>query len=214
MGGGKEEKITQVKPAPLPPRPTATQLAQESLEAFRTIQPQIQDIIPGGAGLSQALIQQLTQGLQTPQFISPEEQAATEAIRGRETARVQRGIQTSANLGGGLFGGRREQREDVALQQLAEAFSQQDIQQRLQRQQMLFGAAAPFAQQQQQLPFQFLPSPGGIQQDILQRALAEQPQTFFQPGVEPPSFGEQALGFGFGSAGLAKLFGFDLPKVV
>ena len=191
MGGGKKEaEVTRVTPAPLAPRPTATQIGQEQLAGFQAIQPQLEGLFPGAAGLSEALIQQLTQGLQTPQFISPEEQQATEAIRGRQREATQRAIQTSANLGGGLFGGRREQREDVALTQLAQQFAQQDVQQRLQRQQMLFGAATPLALQQQQLPFQFLPTTGGTQQDILQRALAEQPQTFVSPGEQ-----KQRLGF-------------------
>lgn len=76
---------------------------------------------------AQLLSSQASQRLQSPQGYTPEQQAAVEAIRQRQRDQVLQNIRESANLGGTLYGGRRELREDRALNELAQGYAAQDI---------------------------------------------------------------------------------------
>jgi len=115
--------------------------------------------------LLQALGQQAQAGL-TPTGISPEQQSAIDAIRGRQVGRTQEAIRTQANLGGGLFGGRAGRREQEAVTQMGQGFAQEDVNRLLaQRQQALASAGGAVSLQQ------------GAQQNALMNALAQQQQT-------------------------------------
>jgi len=60
------------------------------------------------------LLQNILGNLISPTGQDAEQQASVEAIRQRESDRLRRGVQQSSNLGGGLFGGRRQAREDTS----------------------------------------------------------------------------------------------------
>jgi len=149
MGGSK----TVVAPPPTPPPIDIGKTAQETLEAqistapaaaesaFNILQnPQFglgpttqlfedtrQDVFPQEQAVREQLLQTILGNLISPTGATPEQDAATEAIRSRESGRLSRNIQQSANLGGGLFGGRRQQREDTAQRELGQAFASEDI---------------------------------------------------------------------------------------
>ena len=84
-GGGKEEKITEVKPSAPPPQPTAGETAMGQFQAFQAIQPQLEQMFPQQTGLQKAFLDQLQQALTSPQYMTPEEQTAQEAIRQRQS---------------------------------------------------------------------------------------------------------------------------------
>ncbi|GAG12839.1 unnamed protein product, partial [marine sediment metagenome] len=140
------------------------------------------ELYPEQYALYQAFLPQLMRQLQDPQFRTSEEEAAVEAIRGRETERMQRGIRGAYNIGGGLYSGRRELAETRGLTELGQAFSAQDIGQRMQQQQTLYGAISPYAQQVPQMAQQGVVSPESIYQSYVSRMMSQQPQVFYQPG--------------------------------
>lgn len=86
-----------------------------------------QQVFPGEQNIRGALESNILSNLLSPTGLSSEQQSAQEAIRNKQAADLQRAIQTSANLGGGLFGGRRELREDKALTDLYNQYSVEDI---------------------------------------------------------------------------------------
>ena len=86
--------------------------------------------------------QQASQRLQSPLGYSPQEQAALDAIRGRQREQLTEDIRTRANLGGGLFGGRAAGREEQAQTELGQSFAQQDMARMLAGQQQAWGQAA------------------------------------------------------------------------
>jgi len=185
-GGGSEPTQPTVIPAPAPPnyQQTAGDVAQSQLTynpqlAAQNVQlqgqygPQVAqqqyDLAAQYGPMYRALIEQqfpqigmlsnqVSQGLASPGSLTVEQQAAQDAIRQRAYDASSRGIQQSANLGGTLFGGNRELREDRARNELAQGFATQDIQlQQQQRQQnmselaMLFQLAFPNVQQPGQI---------------------------------------------------------------
>lgn len=185
--GGKKEKTTIVQP-PAPPQieRSPEQIQQEISAAMRGAAGTSRELYPEQHGLYQTFMQQLQGQLQQPQFMSAEEQAAQEAIRGREQDRLRQGILTAANIGGGLYGGRTERRVDRGMGELSQAYAQQDIANRMARQQMLYGAVSPFAGQYPQMSQQGVVSPESLQNVYAQRMMAQQPQVFFQPAQPSP----------------------------
>ena len=197
-GGGSDPQPPQVFPAPQPPDvgETAGDVAQVRLQYDPLLARQQaslqQELAPGQAQLQtdifaqqspllKSLIMQLFpslgtlegqvgQQLSSPTGLTPQQQAAQDAIRQRAYDASSRGIQQSANLGGTLFGGNRELREDRARNELAQGFATQDIQlQQQQRQQAMSELATllqlAFPQVQQ-------PNvPGGNQLGLSQDAL-------------------------------------------
>jgi len=104
------------------------------------------------------LSNQVSQRLASPGSLTVEQQAAQDAIRGRAFEQSERGIRQSANVGGTLYGGQRELREDRARNELAQGFATQDIQlQQQQRQQAMSELATLF-----QLAFPNVQQPGQI----------------------------------------------------
>lgn len=71
--------------------------------------------------------QQVNQRLASPGGYSPQQQQSIDAIRNREQDRGLRGIREGANLGGTLYGGRRQQMESDYLTQQGQAYTAQDI---------------------------------------------------------------------------------------
>lgn len=201
-GGGKKETITTVTP-PAPPEieRTPAQIQQETAAAMRGAFETGRELYPEQYALYEAFIPQLMQQLQAPTFRTPEQEAAVEAIRGRETERMQRGIRTAYGLGGGLYGGRRELAERRGLTELGQAFSAQDIGQRMQQQQMLYGQISPFAGAVPQMGQQGVVSPESIYGAYAQRAMAQQPETFYQQAQPSPWWG--LAGSALGAAGTA-----------
>ena len=122
------------------------QLAQQTQLAGQQQQAQ-QGLFPEQAALQQALQQNILGQIQSPTGITPEQQAAQEAIRARETQRLQESLRTRANLGGGLFGGRAAGTEERAVSQLGQSFAAEDID----RQERARSNALQFGQTQQQI---------------------------------------------------------------
>lgn len=159
------------------------------------------------------LAQQSLQRLQSPQGLTPEQQAAQGAIRQRAFQESERGIRSAANVGGTLYGGQRELREDRARNELAQAFATQDIgladQRRAQTLQELIAAGQVIFPQVQQPGVsqagvsQFgqgvTPSPDALLQAILSGQIVQQP--VYQPG-QPGSPGYfQSMVRGLGGQG-------------
>lgn len=230
MGGSKPQPA-QIIPAPPPPDVKKT--AQESLAAQLQYNPQLTaqaaqlqsqygpqfaqsqyDITAQYGPLYKALLGQLYPELNTlqgqvgqrlaaPSGYTPEQQAAVEAIRQRETNRGLRGIREGANLGGTLFGGHRQQAEADYLTQQGQAYSAQDIQfQNQQRQQAmqelvsLLQLSNPQVQQPNVPNYNQSAAPGG---DSLYNALVGQQGAltqFIPPTPSGPSwFGSFVKGY-------------------
>lgn len=102
-------------------------LVQQQLQLAGQMQTGQEGLFPQQAALQQALQQSILGQVQSPTGITGEQQSAQEAIRQRELDRLQRDVRTSANLGGGLFGGRAQRREDVGRQELGQRFAAEDI---------------------------------------------------------------------------------------
>ena len=166
--------------------PQAAELQQQLREQFS----------PTQAALTEAFAQQGLQRLQDPGGFgqTPEDTAAVEAIRQRQREQLQGQIRGRAQLGGGLFGGRAQGREEQALTELEQSFAAQDIQRRQQGAQQALQFAIPSIQQlfpqtqfpglpQLQQPVQqgVVPSPDVLLQAITQ-AQRPQFQAFAQPG--------------------------------
>src|SRR3990167_3395209 len=185
-GGGSDPQPAQIIPAPQAPnyQQTANEVAQSQLtnnpllarqnialqgELGPVSAQQSYDLSAKYGPLYRSLIEsqfpqigmlsnQVSQGLASPGSLTVDQQAAQDAIRQRAYDASAKGIRESANLGGTLFGGRRELREDRARNELAQGFATQDIQlQQQQRQQsmselaMLFQLAFPNVQQPRQI---------------------------------------------------------------
>ncbi len=168
--------------------------------------------------LQQALSQQAMAGL-TPTGLSPQQQAAIDAIRGRQMTEMERGIRGSAQMGGGLFGGRREQREDISRQQMGQQFAAEDVNRLLAQQQQAFQQAQTVYGTQEQARQQQLAQLSGaaaltpgLQQQAIQSGLGvagQQAQTqqqalqqlFSAAGLQP-GLTQQAMQTGMGVSGL------------
>lgn len=105
-----------------------------------------QQMYPQQTQLVEALSRQALQRMQSPYGYTPEEQSSIDAIRQRETQRLQQGVRERQNLGGTLYGGRGAQAEQEATSQLAQAFAQEDINRRLQGSQQALQYATPALQ--------------------------------------------------------------------
>ena len=92
---------------------------------------------------------QAIQQYQNPIGLTGQQQAAQDAIRQRAFQQSERGIRSAANVGGTLYGGQREYREDRARNELAQGFAVEDIdRQAQQRQQALAQLLAAQGMQQ------------------------------------------------------------------
>ena len=180
------------------------QLAQQQFDLQSQFAPQYRALIEQQFPQIATLSQQTQQGLANPSGLNNQQQAAQDAIRQRAYDASAKGVREAANVGGTLYGGRSQLREDRARNELAQGFATQDIQlqqqQRAQQMQELLSLfqLAGFNVQQPNVP-QFGQSvvPGG---DNLYNALVKNQGNF---GVIPgtpagPSFLSSVAG-GFGS---------------
>jgi len=154
-GGGGDPQPPQVIQAPPPPSvsDTAQQsyaaqlqynrpLAQNALDIQRDLGPQFAqqqyEMLAQQSPLYKSLLlqlnpalgtfeQQVGQRMASPTGYSPQQQEAIDATRNREQDRSLRGIREGANLGGTLYGGNRQRREQDYLTGQAQAYSMQDI---------------------------------------------------------------------------------------
>src|SRR3990167_13691 len=114
------------------------EMARQQQRLQRELYPQQSQIMEAGAtsaleqlqnpenALLQALVQQAQAGL-TPAGITPEQQAAQEAIRGRESERLSRGLRERSNLGGTLYSGKGRELESQGLQELSQRYAAEYI---------------------------------------------------------------------------------------
>ncbi len=166
IGGGQEAEAPQVIPAPQAPnyQQTADEVAQAQLKynpqlTAQNVQLQSQyapqlaqsqyDVTAKYTPLYRALLEQqfpqintlsgqVSDRLASPTSLTPEQQAAQDAVRQRAFQQSERGIRSSANVGGTLYGGQRQLREDRSRNELAQNFAVEDInRQAQQRQQAL-----------------------------------------------------------------------------
>jgi len=137
------------------------QMARQQQQLQQELFPQQSQILESGAtqalqqlqqpqsALLQALGLQAQAGL-TPSGYTPEQQSAVEAIRGRELQRTQQGLRERSNLGGTLYGGRGQELESRATQQLGQQFAAEDIDRMMMQRQAALSTASGVAGQQMQ----------------------------------------------------------------
>ncbi len=143
--------------------PQANQLQQQGLQQV------LQNLQQPQSQLQQALTQQAMSGL-TPTGLSPEQQMAIDAIRQRQVTEMERGIRGSAQMGGGLYGGRRELREDTSRQQLGQQFAMEDVDRLLANQQLAQQFGLQTAGQGQQAQQQSIQNAFAAQQQLMSQA--------------------------------------------
>ena len=146
MGGGKSSPPTVEKVDPvaqanaqvqaqLSSIPQAAQLnydvltnpeygAKAQTQLFENIR---SDVFPNETAVRNQLVGNVLTQLQSPTGISPEQQAAIDARRKLAQGEVQEQLRTRANLGGGLFGGRAQNTEQRAIQELQNQFVEEDV---------------------------------------------------------------------------------------
>ena len=109
----------------------APQMAQSQYDLQALLGPQYRqlyaDLFPNQVQGQDLLAQQSLQRLQSPQGLTPDQLSAQDAIRGRAREQMTRNVRSSANVGGTLYGGHRQAREDRALGELEQGFAAQDI---------------------------------------------------------------------------------------
>src|SRR3990167_3385032 len=109
--------------------PQYQQQAYQQQQQYGPMYKALQDqLYPQQAQNLQTLATQAGQRFASPQGLTPEQQAAQDAIRQRAYQESDRGVREAANVGGTLYGGRRELREDRARNELSQGFATQDIQ--------------------------------------------------------------------------------------
>ena len=197
-GGGEPERIETVTPPPVTP-PDPEEVARQQASAYNIVMQNLQQQFPQTFGLGEQRAGMISQQLGQPEFMTPEQQAAQEAIRGRETSRLQEAMRTRANLGGGLYGGRAAGTEERAVSQLGQAYAQQDIANRQQRMMGLLGLGGGI---DPSAIGQMAPGAGTIYGGQMQAAMAQQPQYFqFEAQKSPWKFGwsqEEGAQVGYG----------------
>jgi hypothetical protein len=193
----------------------APQMAQQNIELQQKYAPMLQalyqQMYPSQSGVIEAMAGRSLEQLASPTYQTPEQKAAELAGRQEQVSELQRAIQTSANLGGGLYGGRRELREERATSDLLRAFEEQDYNRRLQQQYAAMQQAVPLMQilypqvQQPQVPNMYqsaVPSADNIYNAYAQRAAAQQPEVFYNPAQQSPAWSMMGQ-IGGGIAGTA-----------
>lgn len=201
----------------------APQLAQSEFDTqakfgpmFRTMYEQM---FPSQTQGLETLSQQALQRFQSPQGLTPQQQAAQDFTRQRASDELSRNIRQQANLGGTLYGGHRQEQERRAQAELQNQFALSDIglqdQRRSQALQEFVASSQPFfpSIQQPSVPSYtqgVTPSPDALMQAIQSSYLVNPSQVF--PGTAGRSSGiAQGLGSAAGAAGMAKIMFMCLP---
>lgn len=86
-----------------------------------------QNVFPHETEVRNQLVQNILKQLISPTGLSPEQQAATDATRGKAQNNLTDALRTRANLGGGLYGGRSAKAEGQAVGDLQNQFATEDI---------------------------------------------------------------------------------------
>lgn len=222
MGGSKPQAPQYIQPPPpqitQAPAPNIAENSQQIAEARLKYDPLLaqseydiqaqygpmyralyEQIAPTQVRGQEMLAQQANQRLQSPQGLTPEQQFAQDAIRQRSRDELTRGIRESANVGGTLYGGRRQAREDRGLQELEQAFTSQDIQLQDARraqalQELIASSQVVFPQVQQ--PQGVVPTGDALLNAFMQGQIVQPAQ--YQPGNpgSPGYFQSWLRGFG------------------
>ena len=223
-GGSKSPSVSVVSPPP----PTVTQLpepdvakqAEQSYQAqlkYNPLLSQQQYETQSQYGpMYKALLgqlypelntyqQQVSQRIGSPTGYSPEQQSALDAIRQRQTDVGLRNIREGANLGGTLYGGRRQQAEADYLTQQGQAYTAQDIayqqQQQAANQQALITLLQLSNPQVQQFAQGVTPSPDALLNAYSQSIFAQPAAIGFGPSARSQNLGFLGnLAVGAGSA--------------
>jgi hypothetical protein len=195
------------------------QLAQNAFNVQSQLAPQYYNLASSLYPQIPQLSQQVSEKLTNPYAYSASEQTAIDALRAKQAQKLQESIQTSANLGGGLYGGRRELREDQALTDLGQQYAVEDVNRLLQnRQQALSELATLF-----QISFPNVQQPGipdyaqgiGGANNLYSALVQNQGNFGIIPGVQgTPGAGAglaQGIGTGVAAAGMVKAFVFCVP---
>jgi hypothetical protein len=171
---------------------------------------------PSQTALTEAFTQQAMQRLQNPYGETPEQSAAVEAIRQRETNRLSQAMRNRSNLGGNLYSGQGQQLESRALQELLQGYTSQDIARQQQGAQTALQYSVPVLQQlypqttypgqpQTQNPIgqSVTPDASSLYQALYQ---ASQPNYLYQQGSPSPLWGLAGSVAGGVGAGWANNF--------
>lgn len=105
-----------------------------------------QQAFPEEQRIREQTLANVFQQLLSPTGVTEQQQGAQDAIRGRQSDALSRNIQTSANVGGTLYGGRSRQREDRAQTELQQGFASEDIDRDTQSRLNALNAALPILQ--------------------------------------------------------------------
>lgn len=195
-------------------RQQAPRLAQSEFETQQQYGPMYralyEQLFPTQVRGQETLASQALQRLQSPQGLTPEQQASQDIIRNREQERFIRGIRTQANLGGTLYSGNRELQEREGLSELANQYALQDIGLEQQRraqtlQELIASSQVIFPQVQQpgvpqvgaaQFGQGVTPNPDALLQALLQGQIIQQP--VYRPGNpgSPGAFQSYLRGLG------------------
>ena len=101
---------------------------ESGIGAFTQLQEDVrQQVFGGEQAVREALQQQILQSLQSPTGLTPQQQAAQDAVRVRGITGAQRAQRTRANLGGNLFGGRAQAAEQGDINNLINQYMTEDI---------------------------------------------------------------------------------------
>lgn len=93
-------------------------------QAFEDVR---QQVFPNENAVRTQLVQNILQQLTSPTGITSDQQQAIDTRRGQAQDKVTTALRTRANLGGGLFGGRAQNTEQKAVQDLQNQFVEEDV---------------------------------------------------------------------------------------
>lgn len=108
--------------------PQAAQLEFETAQKFTPLYRAIyEQAFPEQAAGLRTLAAQSQQRFESPEALTPQQQALQDAYRQRAREQIQRNVRQSAELGGTLFGGRRIEAESEALNRFEQGLLESDI---------------------------------------------------------------------------------------
>jgi hypothetical protein len=147
-----------------------------------------QQMYPQQTQLVEAMANQALTRMNNPYGYTAEEQSALDAIRQRQLEASTKGLRERSNLGGTLYGGRSANIEQQNTNELLQGFAAEDINRKLQANQMALSYATPVLQTQ--YPQVSNPQYPQFYQSVTPDASslynayyqASQPQSFLRPG--------------------------------
>ena|SRR3990167_7042316 len=167
------------------------QMAMQQQQLQQQLYPTQSRLLEAGAGRA-------LERLQSPNYMTPEEQAALQSDRERQVTGLQESMRTRANLGGGLYGGRTASAEARNVGELINQFGIQDYTNRMNAGQAAQQNLIPYmqilypqvgAQQPNISPFQYQSAVPGADQLYNAMYGASRNEYGFQPGSPSPMWG-------------------------